>query len=314
MTANTEYDYEEKFVEALKSQSSNSLKQKLVAIRSIVVKRLALEREFKALHFKLEAKYENLYKPIYEKRAKIVDGTQEVTVDEIKEQLTNLTITDVNSPDAEKGIPQFWLKCLKNSSQFGHDINKKDEEVLAFLRDVTCDFKENGSFTLAFHFNPNQYFDAPVLTREFILDPEKLTISKIVSSKIEWKSEDLNPTIEKKKKKIKNKKKEVKTVTKVEEVPSFFNFFNDCDATLAKKEEKKEEDDEDEEEEDELEVIEEEYDLGLFVKEELIPYAIEYYLGIIKDEYGGDDMYGEDEDDDEDDDEEEVKPKKGKKN
>jgi len=41
---------------------------------------------------------------------------------------------------------------------------------------------------------------------------------------------------------------------------------------------------------DEGEMIEEEYELGLFIKEELIPYAIEYYLGVIKD----DDIDGED--------------------
>lgn len=306
-TANTEYDYEEKFVEALKTQTSNSLKQKLVAIRNIVVKRLALEREFKAIHFKLEAKYENLYKPIYDKRAKVIDGTQEVTVDEIKDQLSNLTVTDVNVPEGEKGIPQFWLKCLKNTSQFGHDINKKDEDVLTHLKDITCDFKENGSFSVHFVFNPNQYFDAPVLSRDFTLDPEKLTVSKITSTKIEWKNEDLNPTIEKKKKKIKNKKKEVKTVTKVEEVPSFFNFFKDYDATASKDKDKK--DEEDEEEEDELEMIEEEYDLGLFIKEELIPYAIEYYLGVIKDDYDGED-FGEDDEEPEDFSDEDVKPKK----
>jgi len=61
-----------------------------------------------------------------------------------------------------------------------------------------------------------------------------------------------------------------------------------------------------------MEIIEEEYDLGLFIKEELIPYAIEYYLGIIKDD--GED--GEDMDDFEDDEEEEEEPRhkqKGKK-
>lgn len=199
-----EYDYEEKFQEELKKIQSNSLKQKLVAIKNIVMKRLALEREFKALNFQLEAKYENLYRPIYEKRAKVIEGSQEVTVDEVKDQLANLSITGTDAPEAEKGVPQFWLKCLKNTAQFSH-INKKDEEVLSHLRDITCDFKENGTFTLLFHFNPNQYFDAPVITREFILDSDKLTISKIVSSKIEWKSEDLNPTVEKKKKKIKSK-------------------------------------------------------------------------------------------------------------
>ncbi len=105
-------------------------------------------------------------------------------------------------------------------------------------------------------------------------------------------------------------KKEVKIVTKVEEVPSFFNFFKSYDISNVDKD-KKEDDDEEEEEEDEMDIIEEEYDLGLFIKEELIPYAIEYYLGIIKDE--GEDMEDMEDLEDEDDESEESPKRKGKK-
>jgi nucleosome assembly protein 1-like 1 len=188
---------------------------------------------------------------------------------------------------------------LKNSTQFGHVINKNDEKVLQHLKDLTVDFKESGCFNINFYFTPNTYFDHEVLTREFVLDTEKQSVSKINSTKIEWKGDDNNPTIEKKKKKIKNKKKnETKTVTKYEEVESFFNFFKEYDIANV---DKKKEDDADEDEEDEVpedEIIEEEYDLGLFIKEELIPYAIEYYLGVIKDEDDGCDE--EDFEDDED--------------
>lgn len=96
---------------------------------------------------------------------------------------------------------------------------------------------------------------------------------------------------------------------KLEEVPSFFSFFKDYDVSKAAKKENKDAEEE-EEDEDEMEIIEEEYDLGLFIKEELIPYAIEYYLGIIKDEYPGEeDEFGDDEE--EESEEEEEKPRKG---
>lgn len=205
MSQTNEYDYEDKFQESLKKITSNSLKQKLVAIRNIVVKRLALEKEFKTQQFKLESKYEELYKPYYQKRAKIVEGTQEVTVDDIKEQLSQVSLQDVVAPEVEKGIPNFWLTCIKHTTQFESLVNPNDEKVLAYLRDVTCDFKDNGSFILYFWFDKNPHFDHEVLTKEHILDPQKLSISKIVSTKIEWKSEDLNPTVEKKKKKLKSK-------------------------------------------------------------------------------------------------------------
>jgi nucleosome assembly protein 1-like 1 len=204
MSQPNEYDYEEKFQESLKKITSNSLKQKLVAIRNIVVKRLALEREFKTHQFKLESKYEEQYNPFYQKRAKIVEGTQEVTVDEIKEQLSNVSLKDVNAPNAEKGIPNFWLTSIKHTAQFESLVNANDEKVLAYLRDITCDFKDNGSFILYFWFDKNPHFDHEVLTKEHLLDAQKLSISKIVSTKIEWKSEDLNPTVEKKKKKLKS--------------------------------------------------------------------------------------------------------------
>lgn len=58
-------------------------------------------------------------------------------------------------------------------------------------------------------------------------------------------------------------------------------------------------------------------DIAQFLSEEVIPYALDFYLGIIEDEdmYGGEDDY-EDEEDDDDEDEPEKKPRgkgKGKK-
>lgn len=49
---------------------------------------------------------------------------------------------------------------------------------------------------------------------------------------------------------------------------------------------KDEQEDEDEEEEHEEDIIEEEYELGLYVRDELIPYAVEYFLGIVDEDEG----------------------------
>jgi len=75
------------------------------------------------------------------------------------------------------------------------------------LTNVTADIKENGNFSLNFYFSPNEFFDFPVLTREHILNENDASISKIVSTEITWKSEDLNPTVVRKQKKVKNSKK-----------------------------------------------------------------------------------------------------------
>jgi nucleosome assembly protein 1-like 1 len=147
-----------------------------------------------------------MFKPYYEKREKIVEGTAEINVDEIKDLLPKVGITDTNLPNSEKGIPNFWLTSLKNSSYFKPMITAKDEKILKELKDITVEFLENGSFKLNFIFNTNNYFPHTVLTRTFTMDPVKQAINKITSTKIEWTNDDVNPTVEKKKKNIKNSK------------------------------------------------------------------------------------------------------------
>jgi nucleosome assembly protein 1-like 1 len=280
----------------LKDIPSHSLRRKLVAMKNIVVKRLQIEKEFKDLHNKLEAKYESLYKPIYEKRAKIIDGTEVINNQDIQEGLTKLSLNDSSNPEDNKeiGIPEYWGKAITNTDQFGPIVNEKDKKILKHLTNITADIHENGDFALNFYFSQNEYFDATVLKREHFLKQEDNSIQKIVSTEITWKSEELNPTVEKKTKKVKNKKtKDVKTVTKTEEVPSFFSFFKSYDITGKKPEDRDDEDEEDEE--DEFSIIEEEYEVALFIKEELLPYSIEYYLDLNAHEMG--DMEEEEEDD-----------------
>jgi hypothetical protein len=57
--------------------------------------------------------------------------------------------------------------------------------------------------------------------------------------------------------------------------------------------------------------MEDEYNAGLFIKEELIPYAIEYYLDLIEDNEDLEDE--EDEDFEEEEEENFAKKPKGKK-
>lgn len=115
----------------------------------------------------------------------------------------NITESATAEP-TEFGIPNYWQKCLENTDQFDNVINEKDKKILKHLTNVTSEVKENGNFTLSFHFSQNEYFDFPVLTREHILNDNDASISKIVSTEISWKSEDLNPTVVRKQKKVKN--------------------------------------------------------------------------------------------------------------
>jgi nucleosome assembly protein 1-like 1 len=307
------YDYEDQFVEALKGITDNNLKKKLVAIKKLVCERMSLEKDFKREHNKLEYKYEQLYKPFYERRQKIIEGEEKPDIDQIKDKLAELKIDEEQAKaekENEKGIPEFWYKCLENCQDIM--INDKDKNILKKLKLIKCTPEENGNFALEFFFEPNDYFTNEVLKREFILD-EDYDIKEIKSDEIQWKSDEVNPTIEIKQKKVKNKRtKQIKTVQKKEKIPSFFSSFRN----FVKKEGDKPKDDDKDEDDDEDEgdemTIEDEYDQALQFKEEIIPYAIEYYLGIADDEE--DDLGGEeDEEEEEEEEEEKPKPRGGKK-
>jgi len=237
-------------------------------------------------------KYEEMYKPLYDKRLKVVEGSEEVKGEDISAEASKVNISDLNASNSEKGIPDFWGLAISNCYQFKALINNNDRKVLLALRDIRVIYLENNSFTLVFYFDKNDFFDHDTLTKTYRISPQTGTIFKIESTEIQWKSEDINPTIEKKKKKMK-KKNEIKTITKVEEVASFFNFFKSYEikGNKTKEEKKPTLEEEEEEEENEIDIIEDEYDLGLFVKDDFIPFAIEYYLGINPEE--GDDYEDE---------------------
>ena len=304
------YDYEEQFTDALKSITDNNLKKKLVAIKKLVCERMSLEKDFKKEHNKLDYKYEQLYKPFYERRQKIIEGEEKPDFEKIREKLAELKINEEEAKkekEDEKGIPEFWYKVLLNNQDIM--LNERDKDVLKKLKLIKCTPEENGNFSLEFFFEPNDYFTNEVLKREFILD-EDCDIKEIKSDVIQWKSDAMNTTIEIKQKKVKNKRtKQVKTITKKEKIPSFFSSFKHFEKKEGENKEEKDEEDEDEEGE-EL-TIDDEYDMALQYKEEIIPYAIEYYLGIADD---GEDLPEEDEEDEEEEEpEEKPKYKGGKK-
>jgi nucleosome assembly protein 1-like 1 len=271
---------------------------------------MSIEKDFKKEHNKLEYKYEQLYKPFYERRQKIIEGEEKPDIEKIREKLEELKINEEEAKkekEDEKGIPEFWYKVLLNNQDIM--INDKDKDVLKKLKLIKCNAEENGNFSLEFYFEPNDYFTNAVLKREFILD-EDYDIKEIKSDEIDWKSDSVNPTIELKQKKVKNKRtKQVKTITQKTKVPSFFSSFKHFEKKEGENKDEKNEEDEDEEGE-EL-TIEDEYDLALQFKEEIIPYAIEYYLGIADDDDEED--LGEEDEEEEEEDDEKPKNKGGKK-
>lgn len=143
------------------------------------------------------------------------------------------------------------------------------------------------------------------MKKSFIItDSDQKTPSKITSTEITW-ADGCNPCVEKKTKKKKGKK--VKMEVKVD---SFFHIFKTLTAEDAKDDDKKDDDGEGIDEDGFGDNIDEAAEVGEQIKDDLVPLALEYYLGVIEMEDPDEDGEG---DDDDDDDEDDGKKKKGGK-
>src|SRR5205807_1732499 len=102
----------------------------------------------------LEKKYLAKFTPLYEKRAKIVNGEGEPTPDEIQagEDPDEEPATEEDKEDAkgdeQKGIPEFWLSAMKNSNSLSETITDRDEGALKSLRDIRMEYLEQPGFRL----------------------------------------------------------------------------------------------------------------------------------------------------------------------
>jgi len=283
------------------------------------------EKEFRAL----ELKYEKKYQEIYEKRFQVINGKAEndpklveefdaraelLQDDKFKE--LEVDICDVSGiQNTPSGVSGFFMKAMLANGSIGSTITEKDRPILGYLENIKLDLHEEGfGFDLTFVFESNSYFKNTELKKSFFLARENV-IEKCVGTTIEW-NDGCDPTHAKKKKKVKSGKNK-KTVTTTVKCESFFNFFETLESekkeTKDKEEaaEKKDEDDSDANEEDDIgEKMDKDFDLGTIFKEDLIPLALEYYLGVIDDD---DDMDDDDDDDDSGDDDGGGKKKKSNK-
>jgi nucleosome assembly protein 1-like 1 len=213
----------------------------------------------------LEFKYDQLYLPLYTQRSEIITRT-----------------------------PEFWLKVIKNNPLTSTLVFEQDEQLLKHLVDIRHFSEENSdNFTLEFHFSENTFIENKVLTKRYIMGSDDEP-KKGEGTEIQWKGTNLTQKVKKTKKRGKNKKAGIK----IEEVPSFFSFFK----TITDEDDEKDEHDEDEEEMGDT--IEDDYEVACEFRDEIVPNAVYYYLGV------------RDEDNDEEDDSEEgeegAKPKKKK--
>ena len=137
--------------------------------------------------------------------------------------------------------------------------------------------EEGYGFDLKFTFEKNSYFKGTELNKSFVMGKQNV-IEKCIGTKIEWEA-GCDPTVTKKKKKVKGKdgKKTSKNVTV--KTDSFFNFFETIE--MDAKDVANKGDDDSDEEQGVGEKMDEDFDLGSVFKDDVIPLALEYYLGVI---------------------------------
>ncbi|KAK9367128.1 hypothetical protein V1509DRAFT_627709 [Lipomyces kononenkoae] len=311
------------------------VKERINGLKGLQKQHAALESEFRKEILELEKKYAGKYKPLYERRAKIVAGDVEPTEEEIaagQEEDENGEIVQKDGaeedeeehespiPKDAKGVPEFWLTAIKNVPALAETITDNDEEALKYLSDIRVEFIDQPGFKLLFEFADNDFFSNKLITKTYFYQDETTSdgdyiYDHAVGDEIDWKDgKNLTVRIEKKKQRNKHTKA-TRTIEKLIPIESFFNFFSPPLAPA-------EDDDEEEIPEDLEERLQLDYQLGEEIKEKLIPRAIDWYTGEALDydeldELDADDLeeYEDEEDDedvdDEDDDEDEgdAKPK-----
>ncbi|KAJ6647273.1 Nucleosome assembly protein 1-like 1, partial [Pseudolycoriella hygida] len=269
---------------------------RISALKNVQLEQMNLEARFYEEVYNLEVKYQSLYDPLNEKRKLIVNGEYEPTAeeqewklddneeDEMSLKLAGISITKPTYPDDVKGIPDFWLTIFRATELISPMIQKPDEDVLKKLTDVSISYRNDPmSYVLEFHFAPNEFFTNLVLTKQYFLKVkleaehpftfEGPEIYKCQGCAINW-NKGKNLTVKTIKKKQKHKARgAVRTITKQVPADSFFNFFNPPIV-----------EDEDKVDVEIQNILQNDYEIGHFLRSRIIPKALLYYTGDIVDD------------------------------
>jgi nucleosome assembly protein 1-like 1 len=267
-----------------------SIKRRINGLKYLQSKHAELENKFQEEVLALEKKYLELYQPLYNKRAEVINGAYEPTDEEVaigekvdeededeEEEEESTTEKQETQDDGEKGIPEFWLTLLKNHPQMVETITDEDEAALKHLVDIRMSYMEQPGFKLEFQFTENEFFTNKVLTKTYYYQDHAyggdFVYDHADGCKVDWKEgKDLSITVETKKQRHKGTNK-TRVVKRTVPSNSFFHFFTPPSIP-----------DEDEDlGEDEAEGLdarlEADYEMGEEFKDKVIPHAVDYFTG-----------------------------------
>jgi len=282
----------------------------LIALNNLILQKKQLDKEMENEMDEIVKKYNKLSEPLEEKSNNLIQGKHLPTDDEIEKIKSHLSAEEqlkIKEVLTNEAIPEYWLKVLSNCDQLSQDVFETDHPLLKHIIKIEhLDEEGTENYLIKFHFSPNEYFENETLSARFVMLSEN-EVDKIEGTDIKWK-EGKDITKKTVTKKQKNKKTgKTRSVTKTVDADSFFNFFKSIQAKPQEGENEEDEDDET------LEKLDIHLDISRTLIDDIIPYHLEFFLGVREDENpeGGeddDDLGDDDEDDDTDDD----APKKGK--
>jgi len=212
------------------------VQKRIAGLKGIQKQHSELETEFQKEVLELEKKYFEKFTPLYEKRAKIVNGVEEPTEEEVKageqRQAQNAEAMEQDKGDEEeeeeeeeeaaaaatgaaeevdvKGIPEFWLSSMKQQISLAEMITDRDEVALKYLSDIRMEYLEKPGFRLIFEFTENEFFTNKTIAKTYFYQEESgyggdFIYDHAEGDKIDWKpGKDLTVRIESKKQRNKS--------------------------------------------------------------------------------------------------------------
>lgn len=239
------------------------IRKRLLAVLKLQHQLIETDADFHRQLFHLEREFNQKRQTLYAKRAAIINGDYEpmdedLNVDFLAPEVVSSAVKatdDEETMAAIKGIPNFWLETLNNSSLTG--AFECDRSALEYLNDIQLDLgiDSNLTFTITFKFAPNPYFENETLSKVYMvecaIDPcepfayDGAQIYKSIGCEIKWK-DGMDYTKDK---------------------SSFFHFFSPPSTDMKTDIDANKFDD-----------ITADFEMGLFLKERMIPRAVLYFL------------------------------------
>ena len=207
------------YIESLPAE----VRKRILGLKSLQSRHSEIEIQLQTEFLELEKKYFAKFLPLYERRARIVNGKEEPNEDDFKRieksnedhsEIVNILTKDItgstNDVDINCGIPEFWLSAMKNQLSLAEMITDRDEAALRHLIDVRLEYFDRPGFRLIFEFANNEYFANKSITKTYYYQEESgyggdFIYDRAEGDIIDWKTgQDLTMKIESKKQRNKS--------------------------------------------------------------------------------------------------------------